>query len=548
MAELKSTPFGGKKQVDYYNYIDVNPLYLHNHKNYYVRTVNKIRSSNNDAIKLAQEAAQRYIDYLKSREEGILQKIGGEKILQLIMDETYENNENMYKVSEIMREVFGRNNFRFSISTQKVKKSKRYPGGIKRIFNITNLENMEKFSVALKYLGKDKETGSNIYDYEAAIKNIGKEGRDYIKALGESIMSAYSSYGGFRNRIKNLVEEEVIDSSFNSAGMQKFIKLAETKNPPSRVLLELIIAAIGPFITYNGIYQEAISTVYKDSVINIFRENFADPSQADKVKLSSNRKLIYKKGKDGIEIPKYVDSLTKTDTLIHYDITCDNNPITISRKVTNSIDTKSFKIQDEVTLDTIYNAFAKEDIRIAKVYKYLTINNAFWSSYNGFDSDVFNRIIRYMAFVFMSGGTNLGNKGSLSNNEFNSDKALYLVFSRPMGNKIKTDFLPMSVIFSKLLLGRSSEGSENLDRAVTITNTRRDVNDISGLWSVKEEATRQEKKKNNWTYELLSTNSDVESKAKELASHIIDSNRRAEIKIDFLDYLVTKQKRYGNLI
>ena len=105
----------------------------------------------------------------------------------------------------------------------------------------------------------------------------------------------------------------------------------------------------------------------------------------------------------------------------------------------------------------------------------------------------------------------------------------------------------MSVIFKKLLLGNSSEKSGNLDRAITITNTKRNNNDITKLWSLKEEATRINKKKNDWTYEILSKNGNVKSEAENIVKNILDSKRKAEIKIDFLDYLVQNVYKNGSL-
>lgn len=543
-----TTGSGGHKRVDYLRYIDENPLYLHNHKNYYIRTVNKIKSEKYGLYE-AEQAAINYIKYLESREKNLLERIGGPEILELLMAESFGNNAKIKEVLDYLNNIFGKNSgYRASVSGKKVLITPENPRGIENMFHITHIDTGKSFKVALEYAGK-KKSGATKYNYEKALKDIHAEGKKYVEIMGNNIINAFKEKGELTQVLKDIIDKEVLDASVKSAGMQDYLRLVKSKKITAETLLELIIASAGPFNTYSGIYPEAIKTVYEDSLIQLFKEVFKNPDSAEKVELKRNATLLETVNKDGQQILKWIDKLSKTDMYIEYDFDISNyiNPITISRKVTQSKNIKNFKIQDDVTLNTMYNAFAKEDEKIAKVYKYLTINNAFWSSWNGFDSVVFNRIIRYMSFVFLSGGTNLGNSGSLSNVEFNKDKALYLVYTKPNGDNFITNFLPMSVIFKKLLLGKSSENSGNLDRAITITNTKRNNNDITKLWSLKEEATRINKKKNNWKYEILSKNSDVEEEAKEVAKNILDSKRKAEIKIDFLDYLVQHVYKNGNL-
>lgn len=544
-----TTGSGGHKRVDYLDYIDKNPLYLHNHKNYYMRTVNRIRSEKY-GISEAKRAAENYINYLESREKDLLERIGGQKILNLLMAESFGNDTKVKEVLDYLKDIFGKNSgYRASVSGKKVAVTPNNLRGIENMFHITKIDTGESFKVALEYAGK-KKSGATKYNYAKAIEDIKTEGKDFIQTMGENIVNAFKTKGDLTTVLNNIIEQEVLTASTNSAGMQDYLRLVKSEKITAQTLLELIIASSGPFNTYTGIYPESIETVYSDSLIQLMKEVFKNPESADKVKLKRNATLLETVNKDGQQILKWIDKLSKTDMYIEYDLDLTNyiNPITISRKVTQSKDAKKFKIQDEVTLDTMYEAFAKENEKIAKVYKYLTINNAFWSSWNGFDSDVFNRIIRYMSFIFLSGGTKLGNSGSLSKIEFNKDKALYFVYTKPAGEGIITNFLPMSTIFRKLLYGNTSEKSGNLDRAVTITNTKRNVNDITKLWTLKEQATRLEKQKNDWRYETIIKSGDVRKEAEETVKNILDSKRKAEIRIDFLDYLVQNTYKKGKLI
>lgn len=532
---------GGHKKVDYYNYIDTNPLYLHNHKIYYQKTVNKIRSKGY-GLNEARTSGKAYLDYLKSREQNILNRIGGQKMLNLIMKESFIDNEKIKQVLDLLREAFGRNSgYRVAVTGKKVKVTENNPRGIENVFHIQKIDTKEKISVALEYAGK-KEGGMTKYNYEKAINDIKEEGKNFINDMGMTIFNAFKTENGFLKEINNLIEDEVLDSSKKAPGMLDFLRIIGKNKTTAEVLLELIIASLGPFNTYSGIYPEAIKTVYTDSVIALAEAGFVE--QSKNLKMERNKKLLNTVNKDGQQILKWIDKLSKTDMYIKYDLNLDN-PITISRKVTSSMDTKNFKLQSDITLDNLYEAFAKENIKIAKVYKYLVINNAFYSTWDGFDSNVFNRIIRYMSYVFLSGGTNLGNTGSLSNLEFNTEKALYFVYTKPGPNEgIITRFIPMSAIIDKLINGNKSNNSGNLDRAVTITRTKRSIDDISELWEVKK-IIKEERKK--WSYEFLSKDGQVENKAKEIVKNILESHRKAEIKIDFLDYLVKTNKQYGNL-
>ena len=500
-----------KSKINYLDYIVKNPLYIHNHKRYFDQTVKKIDSI--DPLGRAKDLFNKYLGYLESREEDILNRLGGGKkgkdALELMAKEAFTANENIGKIVELLDQIFYMNkDLKASVYRGKdgevyLRLTKSGKGNKRQLVANTKLILGEIKTVRAH--GRDV----NNYDYESSAKVIDKNMEQALILMVQDIQKAIGSQKQINNEISKLVNTTQLSKELTDGPLGQYVSLALSfdAQPSTELLLKFIVEKLGTYIALKGQFTEASEIEFTSGVKELFGNDFG--SQRGDTRTHEERQGTFKK-------PDLILSGGKIDAKL--------NPITISMKTIGK--SGKIKVQNSPLMGNsggIYQAILKDDESLANSYLYFMINNPYYN--NSEATKLIESINKYISYLFISGNF----KTEKGNYELPINQALYLVLNEGHGKNIKTSFIPVSSILKNI---------ENGENSIKITNTKKsdiDLEDLKSsiLWRSK--IYSLSKKYNNsedsldLTYENLYNKQLVINSVKEVAGNLLTKDRKVEI-------------------
>ena len=512
---VKSSHNDPRGSLQYAEYINKNPLYIHNHKWYFENTLQNLNLMDNDPFNEAIIASTKYIRYLENREKRILKAIGGKDKLEMIARDMYVDNKNVKEIIRLLDKTFGMNQ---DIRTS-VGRISGEDNPFLRLVKNSVIESEKIRKIELITTGTKQAHGRtiNVYDYKASANLIKKDGilMQELQRIVNNINDALGTQKEFQKSLENFVDNEVISEDFSPDGVltKYFDNFEKAKGTEIEYLLKFIVDKMGIYSYLKGRYTENAKFAFTDTIKSIFGENFR-PESGDK-RTREERAGTLKKADiilrggviDGEKIPE----------------------ITISRK---SVSAKNYlKFQDSPLKGPqggIYQALKKESESVANLYLYLTLNSSFWSNTNvNIYLKFFNKI---MSYIFISGNTT----------DQSYQKAVYLIITTGHGDNIETSFVPISSIIKSIVYNDEAEIK------VTATKKNKDTDiSLSGpLWKAKLATVgrKTNKKGRGLRYNILSQDRNVLDQAEKIAGPLLTRNRRIGINYNFLEDAI---KTYG---
>ena len=512
---VKSSHNDPRGSLQYAEYINKNPLYIHNHKWYFENTLRNLNLMDSDPFNEAITASTKYIKYLENREKRILKAIGGKDKLEIVARDMYVDNENVKEIIKLLDKAFGMN--------QDVRTSVGRISGEENPFlkivkdSAINSEKMKKIELITTGTRKAHGRTINVYDYKASAELIKEDGIlvQELRRIVNNINEALNIQKDFQTSLKKFVDNETISEDFELDGVltNYFNTFEKAKGPEIEYLLKFIVDKMGTYSYLKGRYTENAKFAFTDAIKNIFGENFRPESgdkrtREERAGTLKKADIILKGGViDGKKIPE----------------------ITISRKAVSAKD--YLKFQDSPLKGVqggIYQALKKESDSVANLYLYLTLNSSFWSNTNAnMYLKFFNKI---MSYVFISGNTI----------DQSYQKAVYLIITTGHGDNIETSFVPISSIIKSIIYNDEAE----IKITATKKNPDTDISLSGPLWRAKLATVgrRTNKKGRGLRYKILSQDRNVLDQAEQTAGPLLTRNRRIGINYNFLEDAI---KSYG---
>jgi len=467
MAKGLSTNNKSASKINYYDYIDANPLYIHNHKRYFENTVRMINRID-DPIKEAEEMGKKYIAYLKGRETRLLNKLAtngrtGEENLAIIAHDIFiganKNTNRTEEITNLLNDVFYMKKDE-KISVGRGLKREKEQNNVFFKLSKTNTDTGKRdiYRIKLKPGG-----GLEKYDYKKSAQNLrNNENYDIIRAemnkMVDSINEAIENNNILKEKLKKLVDSQAVDKEFDESGfLRKYLDNKVTSASSDEELLKFLVDKMGIYSNLKGYFTEATKIDYTTGLTEIFGESFHRDIGDEK-----RRDNIYKK-----------PDIIITGKTINGNIT----PLTISRKALSG-DVIKFH---EGSIKSVSEMLATKNERLAKDYLYLNTNLGYYSDSQSDEvekaKDIIKYIYKFMSYMFISG----------INQDIAEQKALYFVITDAEN---RTSFIPISKILSTIInneeikidmrpaLGTGGQGlmklwNYKLDTTITKGYTRR---------------------------------------------------------------------------
>lgn len=507
-----------RKDINYVSYILANPLYIHNHERYFRQTIDNLKNMGVDSIDEAENLFYNYVELLKNREKDILETIGGEDSLKLMVEEAFTANENMKQILSILDKIFYMNqNTKVSITKKSNEEDVRY---LRLTTGKSGKKRQDIINPIQLIIDKTNPTSVahgriiNNYDYKASAKKLTPQMRQALLDIVREIQLAIGSQKSINNDIRELIDEGQLSKKISSreSPFYKYIRevMSFKARPSNEQLLKFIVDKMGTYSAIKGQFSEAAEIEFSAGIKDIFGENFS--SRRGDIRNRTERNGSFKK-----------PDLILSGGIINADL----NPITVSMKTISG--EKDIKVQNSPLMGGsggIFQAFLKDSPNVAKLYLYLMLNNSYYE--NGKALEIINLLNRYMSYIFLSGTF----KTEIGKQELPSNQALYLVLNQSIGDNIKISFIPIS----EILLAMK-------DGDIKITNTRKSTTNLSSLWSIKLRAVgykkRNSKRLKNLTYENLHNKSLVIDKVKDVADSLLTRDRKIDIKYSVVNGIIS---------
>lgn len=431
-----------EKIFSYVDYIEKNPLYLHNynHKYNFEETVGQIPKINYKSW------ADRYIRYLYKEEDKIIKALGGglkgKDALKLFAEEVFKSNDNIKHTAAFIQDIFGQS----GLGTVYIRggKGDNIPlETIDFIYSDSKTEQIKyKQNLFLKIPGaklhyfvkQRKKSGghgrpANIYDFQRTLEETSEqELQEFKEALDiyvKSINEAFIKHEKILQNLQDFINLDSLKSKDESLGiidtLNRYIK--EMKNYDGTITeqwLDFLVSIEGMFNAIKGKFNEAGATKFKELAVETFGEGFG----AIRGDTQSNGK--FKK-------PDVIYAGGKLDLRL--------TPITVSMK--NPKGQSSIKAQESSLLsskdinsteDGIVALIRKENKLIGDILLYLSLNDAYFPYKPA--EDIMKEIYKYFIYVFLSGGSK----------DARIDQAIFLVETVGVGQNVQVKFLSMADI------------------------------------------------------------------------------------------------------
>ena len=442
----------------YLNYIEKNPLFLHNRWQDFNATLN-----DNIDISGGEKYLINYIRYLRRQEVEILKALGGKKegkeALKILSDELTGSESNINKATNTLSKMTGGanegSNFYVRAAGQ----------GDIEIVDIINSkdekidEKKQKQNIFLHIPGaklqlfvKSKRQANgklrNVYNFERILnapEDASKEAKelfekeikdfnDALTAYINTVKNGLDKYEKMLNEFKNFMNLESINTKNNSNNIKNTLEtyingINSYDGTITQQFLEFLIWADGAVNnTLKGSFNEAAGAKFNSKLCDAFGKGYKvirGDQRTENKNDDTNKKpdIIYYEGKlGGINL----------------------NPITISQKVSSKKE-GTVKAQTSPLLSSkegkgIVERIAAEEKgnkKISKVLEYLALNDAFYPEVKALK--IMNMIYKYFSYVFLSG----------SIKDERKDQAIFFMLTE--GNDIK--FLSMADILLNIYEG-----------------------------------------------------------------------------------------------
>ena len=503
--------------LNYLNWIDTQGLYIHNHKEYYENTSKKINEYEKGMLNFAKLQGLKYIKILEQREKQILSGTQEpEKVLQMIANEGFVNNDNIQNIIKLLDEVFLRNNIKFSV----VSKTDKQSGSKQNYFKIIN--GNKSTEIKIDKIGVNTE-GNNIYNYDEAAKGY----EAILQKLVNSMNIAIDKNNGISAELQKVLNKTELSDTINASNFLNFLNTAkvlgqgntiknENAKTPSGQLLQFFIDNIGLYISLRGKFIESAKTGYK----------------AELNKLINGQLRTRRRDYSGLydSTPK----LNKVDNVIYGGAIQKTNPLTISRKVSTT--RGAIKIHD-TSIQAIIDALMQENSQIGNIYLYIMLNNPFWGESNNSNIDFIKQINRYMSYLFMSG----------SSSDSPENQAMYLVMTgkqtKKQGGGMITTFVPFSILI-RIILGIEDETKYYSNFIKSFKNGMTVNLDMSGigmssnpenlfvdLWKYKKLAAS--KNGGKLRYQFLNSDPEVIGQIKNIKNSVLNLTKSRKINMSY---------------
>ena len=483
----------------YYDYIDANPLYIHNHKRYFENTLKQINKID-DPIKTAKNLGLEYVDYLKKREQQLLENLStnrsGEENLKIIIHDVFIGGDTnrIETLYNLLNDVFYMNKD-IKISVGRGSKKDNTKNNTYLRISRTDPETLKRKIERIRlFLNEDKKNGNSKYDYvksAEAFKN--SKNFDLIKELldeiCDSINDAIVSEDNLRLQLSELVSKPELDKSLASGGtLRKYLDNKNNSKASIDELLEFLVDKLGQYSDIRGIFSEASKFEYTEGI----REIFGDTFTRDIGDQQKRKGTVYKKP----------DIIINGKT-IHGQIT----PITISRKFSLS---DSIKFH-EGSINSVSDMLFQIDDRLARDYLYLNTNLGYYSDVQD-AQDIIRYIYKFMSYLFISSANAI--------NE--SEKAMYLLITTTINGKVQTSFVPISSILLAII-----NGDETVDIKMSPA-LEHGSKGLGKLWELKLNTTKVKGKrsKKRLLYRILSVDDEVVNQSNTMVQNLLKRNRR----------------------
>lgn len=455
----------------YVEYINKNPLYLHNHKYNFEETVDNIPRINYKSW------AERYIKYLYKEEDKIIKALGGglkgKDALNLFAEQVFESNNNIKHTASFIQDLFGQSGLG-TIYIRGGKGDNIPTETLDFIYSDDDIRQVKyKQNLFLKIPGarlhyfvkQRKRSGGhgrpgNIYDFQRTLEETSEEElQEFKEALDiyvKSINEAFIKHDKILNNLQDFINLDSLKSKDESLGIVNTLNryVEEMKRYDGTITeqwLEFLVSIEGMFNALKGKFNEASATKFKELAVETFGEGFkawrADTQTQGKFKKPD---MIYAGGKLDLKL----------------------TPITVSMK--NPKGESSIKAQESSLLnksdnneDGIIASIKKESELIGNILLYLSLNNAYYP-YEPAEK-IIKDIYKYLIYVFLSG----------SSKDARIDQAIFLVETKGVGKNIEVKFLSMADILVNIFNAIGYPVSKML-------YSKRDINKFKNLLNKKQ--------------------------------------------------------------
>lgn len=387
-------------EESFYNFINNNPLYVHNKLEPFLSAANQI---NNDIsfdflfktvigeLKTQENKIYKYLSFGEGQgEEGQI-KIGKQR-LEKLSEEIYSNNNNRKKIFQYMQQLFGKVDSNGNPLTIQSAKSE-LPIGVNYQQRVSKNSNGPKFIgewTVKKGTKKLKENSieaqqivtkfcdnwnSFIQDYTSILKLI----QDCIQE-GTIDIETGKRFESFRTFLLNAQKELSKGSSVNYSN---FTTLGDNFN-------QVIRERVGQWGDIIGFFNEVCKFELDENIDERIKRGFT-----------------FRRGDDISSEEKGSESeFAKADNIIQINGTLENPDITIPVSLKFS-STERTKIQTS-SLRSVVNKISNEPEggEYANYLKYLLINNAYFGIDNKIINSTITKILQRYIYLFFSGGLN----------------------------------------------------------------------------------------------------------------------------------------------
>jgi len=510
-----------RRNINYVEYILKNPLYIHNNlkRNYFKQTVDNLDNMGVDPIAEAEDLYERYLFYLKEREENILASLGGQEVLDRVIDEAFISNVNISGIIKTLKEVFymGKD-IKSSVSKISGDEENRYLRITTGTSGKKRKDLVDPIQLVIDSTNPTSEKHGRVinnYNYKASAKLVNKYQRQALLDIVREIQVAINSQEEINTKINEFVNNDILSKKITDKASPffQYIKKAMSFHAKSSnaELLEFIVDKMGTFSALTGQFTEAAEINFSDGLKDLIDSNFS--AQRGDIRSRAQRQGTFKKP----------DLILSGGTILE-----NLNPITVSMKTISN--ERDIKVQNSPLMGKgdggIYQAFAKDSPNVAKLYLYLMLNNSYYENDKAFE--IINLLNKYMSYIFISGNI----KTSLGGREIPANQAVYMVINQNINSGVKTSFIPISSIIEAM-----KEGD------IRITNTKKSTNNLMPLWYTKLNAIgfkRQNSKRlRNLTYENLYNNKLVIDKAKNIVDSLLTRDRKIDIRYNVIRGIIT---------
>ena len=510
-----------KSTINYSDYILKNPLYIHNHTQYYEQTLNNLNKINPE--ERAKTLFDRYITLLQNREEDIIKRLGGgksgEDALKKMADEAFVTNNNIKEIIKKLDEIFYMNK---DIKTSVYRKDNgevylRLTGkgqGKKR-------QLLAETQLILSEIEKVRAHGRDVnsYNYEASAKIINNNMKNALLNIVQDIQNAIGTQEQLNDEISKLVNTSQLSKELTEGPLGRYVVNAQKINANSSTeeLLKFIVDKLGIYIALKGQFTEASEIEFTSGIKDIFGENFQ--ARRNDIRTHEERQGTFKK-------PDLTLSGGKIDA--------DLNPITVSMKTISK--NGKIKVQNSPLMGAnggIFQAIAKDDPQLANLYLYLMINSAYHQDKG---NNIIELINKYISYIFISGNF-YAEFDKIK--ELPVNQALYLVINEGSGNNINTSFIPISNILLDIVEDKKS---------IRMTNTKKSTADLnsSNLWGAKIYSLSKdyngENKSFSLKYENLHDKQLVIDTVKNIADSLLTRDRKVEINYTLNEGIISRRR------